>query len=111
MTSHPDDLDQVWDAFHQAVNMTSRELRDWLHSEPAQTVPAVMPEDPGAPETGHRVAEILTKRKQDLSDGDVQHMRRVIDFVNAQVTESPQAGDELWRHRLMTVGHDPLKPA
>jgi hypothetical protein len=22
----------------------------------------------------------------------------------------PTAGDEAWRHRMMTIGHDPLKP-
>jgi hypothetical protein len=90
--------------------MTSRELRDWLHSEPAQGVRQLLPGDVSAQETGRRTLEILSKRKQDLTDEDVHHMRRVIDFVTSRVGESPEAASSgQWRQELMTVGHDPLR--
>jgi hypothetical protein len=112
MSAQPDDLDAVWEAFHRSVNMTSRELRDWLHSEPAQSVREILPGDASAQETGHRVAEILAKRKQDLTDDDVRHMRWVIDFVAARLENRPDAAtDDEWRHELMIAGHDPLKPS
>jgi hypothetical protein len=112
MTTQPDDLDAVWEGFHRSVNMTSRELRDWLHSEPAQDVREILPRDANAQETGRRVVEILAKRKQDLTDDDVQHMRWVIDFVASRLGDRPEmATNDQWRYELMTVGHDPLKPS
>ena len=106
----PDDLDEVWDAFHRLVNMTSRELRDWLHSEPAQDVRELLPDDTDAQETGHHVVEILSKRKRDLTDDDIRHMRWVVDFVTGRLDEGPGVSDDdRWRRELMTVGHDPLK--
>jgi hypothetical protein len=106
----PDDVDEVWDSFHRLVNMTSRELRDWLRSEPAQNVRELLPDDAGAQETGHRVVNILAKRKRDLTDDDIRHMRWVVDFITARLEEGPEASaDDLWRQELMTVGHDPLR--
>lgn len=52
--------DELWNEFHRVVNMTSRELEEWLRTRSA------------APDA---------------------------------------AGDAGWRHRLMSIGHDPLKPA
>lgn len=39
-------------------------------------------------------------------------MRRVIDRIHAQRRDDlePTAGRENWRHRLITIGHDPWKP-
>jgi hypothetical protein len=37
--------DELWEAFHAAVNMTSRELADWLREERAGTEPTAG--DPG----------------------------------------------------------------
>jgi hypothetical protein len=106
----PDDVDELWDAFHRVVNMTSRELRDWLHSEPAQNVRELLPDDTSAQDTGHRVVEILAKRKRDLTDDDIRHMRWVVDFVTTRLDVGPGPGrDDQWRQELMTVGHDPLK--
>jgi hypothetical protein len=109
MSVQPEDLDEVWDQFHRSVNMTSRELREWLASEPAQGVRELLPGDASALETGHRVAEILSKRKRDLTEDDVRHMRWVIDFVASRLDQERAAEDAQWREELMTVGHDPLK--
>jgi hypothetical protein len=37
---------------------------------------------------------------------------KVVDTVRAArgADPEPDAGDPRWRHRLMSVGHDPLKP-
>ena len=39
-------------------------------------------------------------------------MRRVVDRIPAERSADmePTAGDEGWPHRMMTIGHDPLKP-
>ena len=52
------------------------------------------------------------KRRVDLTDEDERVMRKVVDRIHAERRDDlePTAGQENWRHRLMTIGHDPLKP-
>jgi hypothetical protein len=61
--------------------------------------------------TGRRVLQILQKRRVDIDDDDEKIMRKVVERVHAERGENlePKAGQENWRHRLMTIGHDPLK--
>ncbi|WP_175409991.1 DUF3140 domain-containing protein [Streptomyces sp. TRM64462] len=102
---------ELWDEFHTAVNMTSRELQEWLSTEGAGERTEEFPDRAG-PETGHRVLEILAKRRMDLTDDDIAVMRRVCEIVRTQRSPDyePQAGGTDWRHGLMDIGHDPLKP-
>lgn len=103
--------DQLWDDFHTVVNMTSRELRDWLAVQGAGEDAEELPDQAG-PHLGHRVLDILGKRRSDVTTDDVDVMRRVVDKVMSQRREDlePTAGDDHWRRRLMNIGHDPLKP-
>ncbi|WP_137991725.1 DUF3140 domain-containing protein [Streptomyces vilmorinianum] len=102
---------ELWDEFHRVVNMTSRELREWLRTSSATEAAEVVPDAAGT-ETGRRVADILGKRPGDLTDEDVRVMREVVDTVRGQRVAGldTKAGDAAWRHRLMSLGHDPLKP-
>jgi hypothetical protein len=104
--------DELWDDFHRVVNMTSRELQDWLMVEGAGEQTEDLPEHAGPP-LGHRVLAILRKRRVDLTPEDVEVMDKVVDKVMSQrgVDLEPTAGQAVWRHRLMDLGHDPLKPA
>ncbi len=104
--------DELWDDFHRVVNMTSRELQDWLMVEAAGEEAEEVPEHAGSP-LGHRVLEILRKRRADLTPDDVAVMDKVVDKVMSQrgVDLEPTAGQAAWRHKLMSIGHDPLKPA
>jgi len=103
--------DVLWDDFHQVVNMTSRELDEWLRVDASGEVAEELPDKAG-PELGRRVLGILGKRRADLTDDDVSVMTRVVERVMTQrrADLEPTAGDSAWRHRLMSVGHDPLKP-
>ncbi|GHE35838.1 hypothetical protein GCM10018785_01900 [Streptomyces longispororuber] len=105
------ELDELWEEFHAVVNMTSRELGDWLKTRFAGEDTEELPDQSGT-ENGRRVLEILGKRRVDLTDDDVRVMRKVVDTVTAErgVDLEPTAGQPHWRHRLMTLGHDPLKP-
>jgi hypothetical protein len=102
----------LWDEFHRVVNMSSRELFEWLRTRSADESTEELPDKSGT-ETGRRVLEILQKRRVDLTDDDERIMRKVVDRVHAERGEDlePTAGQENWRHRLMTIGHDPLKEA
>ncbi|MFC0041267.1 DUF3140 domain-containing protein [Actinomadura rayongensis] len=106
------DVAELWDEFHGAVNMTSEELREWLLTD-ASGVDA-LPAAPGSgvPDLGRHVALILRKRKMDLTREDVDTMRRVVDRIHDYLANPPAEGAsrESWRHGLMNLGHDPLKP-
>jgi hypothetical protein len=105
------DVDQLWDDFHEVVNMTSRELEDWLRTGPSGEAAEELPDQAGS-DTGRHVLGILGKRKVDLTREDVAVMQHVVDTVRAQRGDEPEstAGDAGWRHGLMALGHDPLKP-
>ena len=109
MANTPVDED-LWAEFHRVVNMTSRELSEWLRTRSAAADTEELPDHAGT-ETGQHVLAILGKRKTDLTDDDVRVMNNVVDRVHSERREDlePTAGEAHWRHRLMTMGHDPLK--
>lgn len=104
--------DELWQEFHHVVNMTSRELRDWLVVRDADALTEPLPDRAGG-DTGRSVLAILAKRRTDLTDDDVAVMDKVVRKVHDARREDlePTAGQAAWRHRLMSIGHDPLKPA
>ena len=108
----PAEAELAWDSFHQVVNMTSEELRTWLLTESSGEDAFTADPDLGLPELGRKVVRLLGKRKVDLTGEDVEVMQEVSDFVADRQANRPPGGvrDEQWRHSLMTVGHDPLKP-
>lgn len=112
MTDTPLDDDALWDEFHRVVNMTSRELEDWLRTASATPDVEALPDEAG-PATGRAVVRILGKRRTDLTPDDLTAMRRVVDRIRTVRRDDlePTAGDARWRRRLMSLGHDPLKPA
>lgn len=109
MANTPVDED-LWAEFHRVVNMSSRELSEWLRTRSAATDTEELPDHAGT-ETGQHVLAILAKRKTDLTDDDVRTMNNVVDRIHAERRDDlePTAGEAHWRHRLMTIGHDPLK--
>ena len=106
--------DELWTEFHRVVNMTSQELRDWLLTRSADedgAVDAGTQGGVGTP-TGQEVLAILGKRRTDLTANDERVMRNVVQRITEQRRDDlePTAGEAHWRHRLMSMGHDPLKP-
>lgn len=100
---------ELWTRFHETVNMSGAELRSWLLTDASG--PEVFTSDPamGITATGRDVLHVLDKRRTDLTDDDVRTMRHVVDEVAALLSH-PRPDDEKWRHALMGLGHDPLKP-
>ncbi|MFC3575112.1 DUF3140 domain-containing protein [Streptomyces yaanensis] len=105
------ELDALWDEFHRVVNMTSQELAAWLRVRDADEETEPLPEHAGTP-TGRHVLAILRKRRMDLTDDDIRVMYDVVETVTDQrdTADEPEADEDHRRHRLMTLGHDPLKP-
>lgn len=109
------ELDALWEDFHRAVNMTSAELAAWLKVRDAGEETEPLPEQAGTP-TGQHVLAILQKRRTDLTEDDIRVMHKVVDTVGDLVDPANEPEPETTpedtrrRHRLMTLGHDPLKP-
>jgi hypothetical protein len=109
-TEHVDD--ELWTDFHRVVNMTSQELRDWLMTRSAGEDGALEPGTHVGTPTGEEVLHILGKRRTDLTADDERVMRNVVQRITEQRRDDlePTAGEAHWRYRLMSLGHDPLKP-
>ncbi|WP_435746777.1 DUF3140 domain-containing protein [Nocardioides sp. SYSU DS0663] len=104
--------DELWNDFHVVVNMTSRELRDWLAVEGAGEETEALPDQAGSA-LGHQVLAILGKRRSDLTPDDVEVMDQVVTRIIEErggTEMEPTAGEDDWRRALMDIGHDPLKP-
>ncbi|MEO3823278.1 DUF3140 domain-containing protein [Actinomadura sp. B10D3] len=109
----PAEAELAWEDFHRLVNMTSDELRVWLLTDASGE--EAFPADgagPGVSELGARVVDVLRKRKVDLTENDAEVMQEVVAFVEDRLENRPPNAerDEEWRHALMSVGHDPLRP-
>lgn len=105
------DLDTLWTEFHRVVNMTSDELGAWLRTSSAGETSEELPEDSGTAR-GRHVLAVLKKRQVDLTDSDVRVMQDVVDTVERESEHGRVTGPEEseWRHRLMMIGHDPIRP-
>lgn len=105
-----DDRQQTIDEFDEAVNMTRKELEEWLQTEKSQSVGQGEGESKGH-ESGRKIVGILEKNKSDYTDEDVEHMKRVNAYVKRHLGQGPkgEVEDSNWRYSLMNWGHDPLK--
>jgi len=104
-------LDDIWDDWEQAVNMTAKELESWLDTDESRSVGQ---KKDGGEATGHesgrRIVTILQTNKGELGDDDVQHMHKVVGYVHRHLAQGPGQDVEhsRWRYSLMNWGHDPL---
>lgn len=103
-------VSEVWDDWREAVNMTAKQLEDWLATDESQSVGQGEGESTGH-ESGRRIVEILQTKKADLTEDDAQHMRKVVGYVKRHLAQGPQDDVEhsRWRYSLMNWGHDPLE--
>ncbi len=109
MAEHDTVTEQTWQDFHAVVNMTGQELREWLLTDASGE--DAFDNDPARPvsRTGEDIVNLLNKRRTDVTESDTELMREVTEFVRDQLAD-PRREDAQWRRRLMSVGHDPLKP-
>ena len=107
-----DDRQQIIEKFEEAVNMTPKELEEWLQTEESESVGQ---SDGGGESKGHesgrKIVEILKKNKTDYSNDDIDHMRRVVSYVHRHQSQKPagEVKNSNWRRSLRDWGHDPLK--
>ncbi|MEC4815350.1 MAG: DUF3140 domain-containing protein [Scytonema sp. PMC 1069.18] len=98
--------------FRSSVNMTAKELESWLKTEDSQSVGQKKDDDESiGHKSGKHIVEILRKKKDDYTDDDISHMKKVISYVHRHLAQRPEGDvkDTRWRYSLMNWGHDPLK--
>lgn len=105
--------EDVYQEFGDLVNMAPKEIEDFLETEESKKVG----QDSGDGESkghksGERIVEIRRKKKDDLTEDDYDHMRRVTSYINRHTAQGGPEDDvehSRWRYSLMNWGHDPLK--
>ena len=109
-----EDPETVRAEFGEAVNMSAGELEKWLETDESRSVG--QDSDGSGESTGHasgrRIVDLLRTRKDDLTDDDLAHMRKVHGYVQRHLAQQPKKEDletSRWRYSLMNWGHDPLK--
>jgi Protein of unknown function (DUF3140) len=99
-----EDRQQVIADFDEVVNMTPKELEEWLETDESWSVGQ---KDDGRESTWHRsgrrIAEIQRKKKSDYTDGDLAHMRKGNGHVNRHLKQKPKDDVETprWRYSLI----------
>ncbi len=101
-----EDRDATLAEFDEAVNMTPKELEDWLATDESQDSGTGVGHD-----MGERIVELKRTKVADLTDADYEHMRKVAGYVARHLAQRPSSDvtDSRWRYSLMNWGHDPLK--
>ena len=111
--AHDEDPDTIRREFGDAVNMSPSELEKWLATDESQSVGQKDGDDESTGHaSGRRIVELLHKKKGDLDDDDLAHMRKVHGYVQRHLAQEPEHEDvetSKWRYSLMNWGHDPLK--
>lgn len=111
MTDGGDERPSIRKTFDEAVNMTPKQLEDWLETEDSKSV------GQGAKDgesTGHESGRIIValkhKKQADLTDEDYGQMKRVVGYVHRHLAQRPKGDvtETRWRFSLMNWGHDPM---
>lgn len=100
------------DEFADAVNMTPKELRNWLDSDQSKSVgQSKNGGESVGHEMGRHIITVLNTKTEQLTDEQYRQMRKVIGFVHRHRSRWPKSdvADSKWRYSLMNWGNDPLK--
>ena len=117
MTKHPEaesrteeECKKIRGDFHEAVNMTAKQIADWLETEHSKEVGWGEGESVGH-KSGRRIVELQHKKQADLSEDDYAHMQKVVGYVHRHLAQRPSGdiSETRWRYSLMNWGHDPAK--
>lgn len=108
MSKDRDTIQQEWD---ELVNMTADELEDWLQTNRSKSVGVGTTDgDSVGRKSGKRIVRILRTAKDDLTQDDWDHKRKVVGYIKRHSAQPPggDATETDWRSSLMNWGHDPL---
>lgn len=104
-----DEGKETTEEFKDAVNMTAKEISDWLETAESKEVGDKGDDDKGESvghRSGRRIIKILEKNKGEYTDGDIEHMQKVVGYIHRHSAQKPD-GDITktnWRYSLMNWG-------
>jgi hypothetical protein len=103
--------DEIYDDFYDAVNMAPKELEEWLETEESKSVGDSDTGESTGHKSGRKIVRIKRKNKDELTDGDYDHMNKVVGYVNRHLAQEPDGdvSDTDWAYSLKNWGHDPTK--
>jgi len=105
--------DEIWSDWKDLVNMTPKELENWLDTEESQSVGDTGGEgESTGHKSGRKIVEIKQTRKDDLTDAQWDHMNKVVGYISRHLKQGGPKSDKehsAWRYSLMNWGHDPMK--
>ncbi len=105
--------EQIWDEFRDLVNMAPKEIEEFLDTEESKTVGDTGGEgESTGHKSGKRIVEIKRTDKADLTEGQWDHMAKVVGYIKRHKAQGGPESDmehSKWRYSLMNWGHDPLK--
>ena len=110
-----DEREAIHDRFARSVNMELADLSSWLRTKPSKEVGWPPDRDPSVESVGHafgrRIVKILKTARDELTEDDYRHMRKVAGYVARHLVQRPKGdvSNTRWRYSLMNWGHDPLK--
>ena len=106
-----DEKQEIRSDFYDCVNMQPKELEAWLETEASKSVGDSEKGESTGHRSGRRIVEIKRKNKDDYTEADYDHMKKVIGYVARHTAQRPSGDveDSAWRYSLMNWGHDPLK--
>ncbi|MET9229808.1 DUF3140 domain-containing protein [Lentzea sp. NPDC003310] len=106
-----DEREQTRKDFGSSVNMTAATLEKWLDSDESKEVGDKSSGESTGHASGRRIVSLLRKKRDDLTEADFEHMRKVVGYVHRHLAQRPggEVEDSRWRYSLMNWGHDPLK--
>ena len=112
--SRSEDPQQTYQEFTEAVNMKPGELSTWLETEESKHVgwrKGTKGGESVGHESGRNIINLLRRKRDQLSEGDYKHMRKVVGYVRRHMAQRPSGDvrETRWRYSLMNWGHDPLK--
>jgi len=108
------DGSKVRSDFSAAVNMTAEDIEAWLETEQSRVVGWKGKDGTHVESVGHasgrRIVEILRKGRDETTDEDYEHMRKVVGYIRRHSAQRPEnIYTSRWRYSLMNWGHDPVK--
>ncbi|MCG8926576.1 DUF3140 domain-containing protein [Lentzea sp. CC55] len=90
--------------------MTASKLEKWLGTDESQQVGDKSSGESTGHASGRRIVDLLKAKREDLTDSDYQHMRKVVGYVHRHLAQRPDGDvkESRWRYSLMNWGHDPV---
>lgn len=111
-----DEAKEIRDDFDDKVNMTVKQIEDWLDTDESKSVGQAGGDDGDTVgrDSAKKIVKILGKKVADLTGEDIAHMKKTNGYISRHLKQKPdKSGDELretdWTYSLKNWGHDPLK--